>query len=111
MRALLRRAYSERFSEYLFFQDVVLEPNNHVVTKSGYDLNLAPKEFRILELLMRYRGKVFRQEAITDRVWNQAENPENEAVRTYIMNLRRKLGSGIMKTVHGVGYKIPVDIG
>jgi DNA-binding response OmpR family regulator len=57
----------------------------------------------------RFYSRIFG--ALTDRVWNQAENPEIEAVRTYTMNLRRKLGSGIIKTVHGVGYKIPVDIG
>jgi DNA-binding response OmpR family regulator len=106
VRALLRRADTKLASDNLCYRDIVLEPNNYQVTKNGQELKLIPKEFAILELLMRYPGKVFSPEAIIDRVWEQSEYPVTDVIRTHIMNLRRKLGGEVIETVHGVGYKI-----
>jgi DNA-binding response OmpR family regulator len=109
VRALLRRGETKQSLGGLRFQDIILEPNTHEVTKGGKELKLIPKEFAILELLMRYPGKVFTADAILDRVWDQSEYPAPYVVRTHVMNLRRKVGEGVIETVHGVGYKIPSE--
>lgn len=107
VRALLRRTGTNRSSNSLIYQDIILEPNNYQVTKSGRELRLIPKEFGILELLMRNPGKVFSTEKIIDRIWHQSDFPETDVIRTHIMNLRKKLGNKIIETVHGVGYRVP----
>jgi DNA-binding response OmpR family regulator len=67
-----------------------------------------PKEFAILELLLRHKGKVFSAEGIIDNAWGIDENPSPDVIRTHIMRLRQKLGhDSIVQTVHGVGYRIP----
>jgi DNA-binding response OmpR family regulator len=109
VRALLRRHSADASSDKLCFQDIVLEPNNYIITRGGIELKLIRKEFLILELLMRYRGKVFTLDSIVDRVWNQSAYPAPDVVRTHIMNLRRKIGEQVIETVHSVGYKIPAE--
>ena len=107
VRAMLRRAGDMQTSGNLIYMDLELVPNNFQVTKGGTEVKLIPKEFAILELLMRYQGKVFSPEAILDRIWESSEYPATDVVRTHIMNLRRKVGGAIIQTVHGIGYRIP----
>ncbi len=109
VRALLRRAGASSTSNVLKAGDMSLDPTQHQVTVQGKDLQLIPKEFAILELLMRYPGKVFGAEEIVYRVWKADESGSPEAVRTHIKNLRKKLAdmhaASTIETVHGVGYK------
>lgn len=109
VKALLRRAHLQGSSNNLVYKNVCLEPNNYRVTKDGQEIKLIPKEFSILELLIRYKGKVFSPGAIIDRVWENNEYPATDVIRTHIMNLRRKIGDSIIDTVHGVGYRVPLD--
>jgi two-component system OmpR family response regulator len=106
-RALLRRGDSKDAPGGLYFQDIFLEPNKYLATKGGKELKLIPKEFAILELFMRYPGKVFSAEAIMDRVWDSMEFRSADVIRTHVMNLRRKLGEPLIETVHGIGYRLP----
>ncbi|HEY9712411.1 MAG TPA: response regulator transcription factor [Chroococcales cyanobacterium] len=110
VKALLRRVAGTFGGDTLRSGEVVLEPGNFRVTRAGQEIRLIPKEFAILELLMRHPGKVFGPEAIINKVWDVNESPSNEVVRTHIKNLRRKLGGEggeeLIQTVHGVGYKV-----
>jgi DNA-binding response OmpR family regulator len=107
VKALLRRVEGRLGGDTLRLGDIVLEPNNFRVTRNGEEIRLIPKEFAIIELLMRHPGKVFSAEAIISKVWEIGESPSNEVVRTHIKNLRKKLGGeDVVHTVHGVGYKV-----
>jgi len=80
------------------------------VHRSGDEISLLPKEFALLEFLMRHPNQVFSAEAILDRVWASESEASPETIRTYIKRLRKKLDlegqPSILSTVHGVGYKL-----
>jgi len=107
IRALLRRGETNTVGNCLVVGDLTLDTQTYEVKKNGTLVKLIPKEFAILELLMRYRGKVFKPEAIIDRIWTAEDSPAPDVVRTHVMNLRKKLGEeSLIQTVHGIGYKI-----
>ena len=110
IRALLRRASSRITGNILEIGKVKLEPNTYRVTRAGKEIKLVPKEFAILEFLMRHPNIVFSCEALMSRVWTAEEESSPEIIRTHIKNLRKKLDiSGepeLISTVHGVGYRL-----
>jgi DNA-binding response OmpR family regulator len=109
VKALLRRATQNVTDAILTVGGIELDPISYVVKKDGVEIRLIPKEFAILETLMRYPNKVFSPEAIINRVWQIGESPATDVVRTHIKNLRRKLGDdSLIETVHSVGYKLNV---
>jgi DNA-binding response OmpR family regulator len=107
VKALLRRASPNMGDGALVVGALELDPNNYSVKKDTVEIKLIPKEFAILEMLMRYPNKVFSAEAIINRVWQIGESPSPDVVRTHIKNLRRKLGDdSLIETVHSVGYRL-----
>lgn len=109
IRALLRRPVA--FSgTVLKAGDVVMDTASYKVTRSGEDIQLLPKEFALLEFLMRHQNQVFSPEALLDRVWTSDSEASPETIRTYIKRLRKKIDlegkPSILSTVHGVGYKL-----
>ncbi|HNB23449.1 MAG TPA: winged helix-turn-helix domain-containing protein, partial [Candidatus Melainabacteria bacterium] len=82
----------------------------YAVTKGGADIRLLPKEFALLEFLMRHPNQVFSAEALLDRVWRSENDAAPETVRTCIKRLRRKIDGdseeSVIQTLHGVGYKL-----
>jgi DNA-binding response OmpR family regulator len=87
--------------------DVTLDPGRHVVTRAGRTIDLAPKEFAVLRLLMAADGAVVPVETLLDRVWNEQTDPSTNSVRVTIGTLRRQLGEPpLIETVHGVGYRM-----
>lgn len=109
LRALLRRPAATD-GNVLKARNLALEPNNFRVTKNGADIQLLPKEFALLEFLMRHQDQVFSADALLDRVWKSESDVSPETVRTCLKRLRRKIdteGEGsIIQTLHGVGYKL-----
>lgn len=109
IRALLRRP-SAFSGNVLKVGNLVLESNSFKVTRDGEDIQLLPKEFALLEFLMRHPNQVFSAEAILDRVWSSDSEASPETIRTYIKRLRKKLDvegtPSLLCTVHGVGYKL-----
>lgn len=109
VRALLRRQCLPLVSVYRA-GDVCLERRSCRVTKAGEVVHLLPREFILLEFLMRSAGQVFSVETLIDKVWGMESNVTSDTVRSYIKVLRRKLDTAgkpsIIGTVHGVGYKI-----
>lgn len=110
VRALLRRSGSQVTSNVLKIGNVVLDPGSYRVNRNEDEIRLVPKEFAILEFLMRHRGIVFSIEAIHSRIWTSEEESSPEIVRTHIKNLRKKVDvegqPSVIHTVHGVGYKV-----
>lgn len=81
--------------------------------RDGVPILLQPREFRILEELMREEGKVVTRTMLLERVWNYHFDPQTNIVETHISRLRSKLNEGgkhdLIETVRGVGYRIAGD--
>lgn len=109
IRALLRRPVSVT-DNVLRAAGINLNPRTFAVTKDGADIRLLPKEFALLEFLMRHPNQVFSAEALLDRVWHSENDAAPETVRTCIKRLRKKIDGeseeSVIQTLHGVGYKL-----
>jgi len=83
------------------------------VTREGASVHLQPREFRLLEELMREGGKVVTRTMLLERVWNYHFDPQTNIVETHISRLRSKLNEGgrtdPIETVRGVGYRFVDD--
>jgi len=87
---------------------ITLDPARRVALRSGERLDLTPKEFGVLEALLRAEGAVLSSEVLLQRVWDEQTDPFTNTVRVTVMNLRRKLGEPVpLKTVVSAGYQIP----
>ena len=107
--SLLRRGANAP-TDKMQVADVVLDKQAKRVTKGEADVQLMPKDFAILELLMSYPNKVFSSEAIIDRVWNASSEASPDVVRKHINRIRTKIDSdtnnSLIRTVHGMGYSL-----
>ncbi len=94
--------------ELLTHDDISLDPARRVAERDGRVLDLTPKEFGVLEALLRADGAVLSSEVLLTRVWDEQADPFTNTVRVTVMNLRRKLGEPApLTTVIGAGYRIP----
>jgi DNA-binding response OmpR family regulator len=91
----------------LGFGDLVLDSERRAVTRAGHKLPLTPKEFAVLECLLRADGRPVRAEELLRRVWDEAADPFTTTVKTTIGRLRAKLGDPpVIETVRDSGYRI-----
>jgi len=109
VRALLRRQ-SKSNSPELKIGELVLDVVSRKVTFNDEEIHFVPREFSLLEFLMRHPDQVFSAEALLDRVWASDTMASPDTIRTYIKILRKKLDidgkDSLIRTIHGVGYKI-----
>jgi DNA-binding response OmpR family regulator len=106
IHALARRATPSR-PPILRHDDIELDPARRCVSRSGNQIELARKEFAVLEALMGADGATVSAETLLERVWDEHIDPFTNVVRMTIMTLRRKLGEPpIVETVIGVGYRM-----
>ncbi|MGV8805122.1 MAG: response regulator [Polaromonas sp.] len=108
MRALLRRA-GGRAHPLLVHGDLVLDPAAHTVLRAGQPVELAPREFALLQLLLESRGRVLSRQQLETRLYNWQDAVGSNAVEVHVHHLRRKLGEALIQTLRGVGYFIPRD--
>jgi DNA-binding response OmpR family regulator len=109
VRALIRRQ-TVAAGKIFRIGDVTLDSNTRTFTRDGQIIHLRPKEFNLLELLMRYPNQVFGNEALLERIWKGADIAAEETVRTHIKTLRRKVDkpgiASLITTVREHGYRI-----
>jgi two-component system, OmpR family, response regulator VanR len=106
VRALGRRAHTSR-PAVLERAGIRLDPARHAVTRDGRDIELAPKEFAVLEALLEADGDVVSARRLLDRVWDENLDVVSNTVRMTVMTLRRKLGEpAAIQTVRGAGYRV-----
>lgn len=109
VRALLRRP-SQVISKDLKARDISLDPTTHKVSKGEKVIDILPKEFALLEFLMRHPNQVFSAEALIERVWPTDSDSSPGAIRTYVNRLRNKIDTdgqpSLIATVHGIGYRL-----
>lgn len=109
LRALQRRP--QNFSGVrITAGQLVLDTVSRKVALNGVDVSLKPREFAMLEYMMRRPGKVVSPDELLRNVWGSDSDSTSETIYTHIKNLRKKLTmAGIdppIKTVHGVGYRV-----
>ena len=108
VEALARRGTIEDVSTTLSIGDLELDLLSRNVTRAGQRIDLQPKEFALLEYLIRNRGKVLSRTMIMERVWNYNFDPCTNVVEARISKLREKVDKNfehtMIHTVRGVGY-------
>ena len=105
LEALIRRTHGKSRSE-LSHGQVTLDPGSLMATLAGQPLSLKPKEFALLELLMRNVGRVLPRKLIEEKLYSWDDEVSSNAVEVHVHHLRRKLGSEFIRTVHGIGYTL-----
>jgi two-component system, OmpR family, response regulator len=105
IRALLRRGARAR-PVVLSCGDVKLDPASREVWVDGVPADLTPREFVLLEYLIRNAGRVIGKAELLDHVWDSSADVAPNAVEVYAGYLRRKIGNDRLITVRGVGYRL-----
>jgi len=106
IRALARRS-QPALPPVLAHGDLKLDPGKRVATRAGQRLDLSPKEFAVLELLLAAQGRAVSAEELLERAWDEAADPFTNTVKMTISRLRRKLGDPpLIDTVAQAGYRI-----
>ena len=107
LRSLLRRA-PVCVQPVLSAADVTLDPASHSVSVSSRSVRLSPKEFALLEYLMRHRDQVVSRAAIEEHVWDSAVDSLSNFVDVTVHRLRKKIDGrsegALLHNVRGVGY-------
>jgi len=106
VKALLRRrVVSDDFSNKLELGDIIIDKEKHTVLYKNLKVELAKKEFKLLELLASKPGKVFTRQEILENVWGLEVVVGDRTIDVHIRKLREKINDQYIKTVKGVGYK------
>ncbi len=115
VHALIRRAELRHKDATLKVGDVTLDPLSRRVVQDERIIDLSPREFALLEFLMRNAGRTVSRSRIAEAVWNYKFDPETNVVDVYVNYLRKKLSFGgrtaPIKTVRGVGYRLEAGDG
>jgi two-component system, OmpR family, response regulator len=108
IQALLRRATDQAEPTRLALHDLTLDLLTREVTRAGRALQLRPREFALLEYLMRNAGQVVTRSAILSHVWDYAFDPNTNVVDVLVSRLREKIDRDfepkLLQTIRGVGY-------
>lgn len=105
LRALLRRS-SGRASSEITHGDIVLDPAAHSVSKGGITIDISPREYAVLHLLLSNTGKVMSRGRLEEGLYSWDGEVESNAIEVYVHHLRKKLGADLIRTIRGVGYII-----
>jgi two-component system OmpR family response regulator len=110
VNALTRRRPVHSEPTQLQHGDIVMDLLRRQVTRGDEHIALQPREFRLLEELLRGEGRVVTRTMLLERVWNYHFDPQTNIVDTHISRLRSKLNSGgksdLIETIRGVGYRM-----
>jgi DNA-binding response OmpR family regulator len=110
IRALLRRG-SASLPPVLEWGNLRLDPSVYEVSYANHPIHLTPKEYCILELLLRHGRRLLSRKAIIQHIWPIEETVEEDTVKVHLRSLRQKLKAAgapetFIETVHGMGYRL-----
>jgi two-component system OmpR family response regulator len=115
IEALGRRVSSEEPATRYAVGDLVLDRLTHKVMRGGEPIVLQPREFRLLEYLMRNAGQVVTRTMLLENVWDYHFDPQTNVIDVHISRLRGKIDKGfgkpLLHTVRGAGYMIRDGVG
>ncbi len=112
VRALGRRSGGAVVRERQRFGDIEIDLGRRAVTRAGLPIELSPREYSLLETLVRHKGQVLSREQLLRRVWGSETDPTGNVVDLYVHYLRKKLDSdlpstpSLIRTVRGFGYSL-----
>ena len=110
IEALMRRKESGGPVTRLRVADLEMDLLSHKVTRAGKSLNLQPREFRLLEYLMKHAGQVVTRTMLLENVWDYHFDPQTNVIDVHISRLRSKIDKGferpLLHTIRGAGYMI-----
>ena len=105
LRALVRRSHGQP-QECLSAQDVTLDPASRSVQQAGEPVTLSTREFDLLHAFLLNPDRVLSREQLEQHLYSWGQEVDSNAIEVHIHNLRRKLGTGLVHTVRGVGYML-----
>jgi DNA-binding response OmpR family regulator len=110
IRVLARRNYAPLQDDVAKLGNLIIDRTKHTIHRKGKQISLTPREFNLLDLLIRNKGQVLTREIILDRVWGYNASVESNTVDAYIKLIRKKIDEPGEKTmissIRGVGYLI-----
>ena len=114
LQALLRRRMPAAGSEtVLKVGDLELDLLSRTAKRSGKPIELLPREFRLLEFLMRHAGEVVTRTMLLERVWDYHFDPQTNVIDVHVSRLRQKIDRGftpaMLHTVRGAGYRLSAE--
>jgi two-component system OmpR family response regulator len=108
--ALVRRSQAVEIQRELAVGDLKMDLLSRKVTRGDKAIQLQPREFKLLEFLMRHAGHVVTRTMLLENVWDYHFDPQTNVIDTHISNLRQKIDVGfdlaLLKTVRGAGYRL-----
>ena len=106
--ALVRRTDIESTATRLVVSDLEMDLLAREVTRAGQPIDLQPREFRLLEYLMRHQGHVVTRTMLLEQVWDYNFDPQTNVIDVHVSRLRRKIDRGfdapLIQTIRGAGY-------
>jgi len=111
VRALLRRAERTPVAEggKIRLGSLVIDPATRQVTSNGAGVHLTPTEFDLLQRLAETPHVVYGRRRLLEEVWGYKVGQGERTVDSHVRGLRRKLGSDVIRTVHGIGYALDTN--
>ena len=110
IRTQLRRVRPASVGQKLEYQDIVMDSEEHRVTRAGHPVKLGPTEFRLLTTFLERPGRVWSREQLLDRVWGREIYVDTRTVDVHVGRLRKALcaagGDDPLRTVRGSGYSL-----
>jgi two-component system OmpR family response regulator len=110
IEALARRSAPEELETRYVVGDLVLDRLSHKVSRAGEAILLQPREFRLLEYLMKHAGQVVTRTMLLENVWDYHFDPQTNVIDVHVSRLRSKIDKGfdkaLLHTVRGAGYMI-----
>ena len=110
--ALVRRAQETRPETTLVVDDLAMDLLTHKVTRAGKTIALQPREFKLLEYLMRHANQVVTRTMLLENVWDYNFDPQTNVVDVHVSKLRQKIDTGgrpLLRTVRNAGYRLTAD--
>ncbi len=113
VEVLARRASSAEAETVYRAGDLELDRLSHSARRAGKDITLQPREFRLLEYLMRHAGQVVTRTMLLENVWEYHFDPQTNVIDVHVSRLRSKIEKGfdkpILHTIRGAGYMLKAD--
>jgi len=113
LEALLRRGRSEESVQRLKVADLEMDLLSRSVRRAGKAIELQPREFKLLEYLMRHAGQVVTRTMLLEGVWDYHFDPQTNVIDVHVSRLRQKIDRGfdhpLLHTVRGAGYSLRVE--
>lgn len=114
IEALVRRRMPEQVQTKLEVEDLEMDLLQRLVKRAGLEIDLQPREFRLLEYLMRHAGQVVTRTMLLENVWDYHFDPQTNVIDVHISRLRAKIDKNfdrpLLQTVRGAGYTLRVSV-